>query len=139
MKGLIMHRRHRRVEKLAPVLEFLEKQIGKRYKFGAMGPDEFDCSGLACKAYEEIGIELPHNSLMQYMDTVRVFRTGLHPVPGDLVFYYHPIDHIAIYVGRDDYTHKKIIIQATNRANGVQKLEIDRYAQPVAWGRVKLS
>jgi len=80
-------------------VNFAYHQLGKAYRFGAAGPSAFDCSGLTMMAWQKAGVSLPHSAAQQYRDTKRISRSDLHP--GDLVFYYHPIHHVAIYVGDD--------------------------------------
>ncbi|MEO6122194.1 MAG: LysM peptidoglycan-binding domain-containing protein, partial [Ilumatobacteraceae bacterium] len=47
------------------VVSFLTAQLGKPYEFNKAGPDSYDCSGLVRAAYLQIGISLPHQSLLQ--------------------------------------------------------------------------
>lgn len=72
-------------------------QIGKPYRYGASGPDSFDCSGLTMFSWGRAGISLPHSSRAQYGATKRVARESLQP--GDLVFFGSPIHHVGIYIG----------------------------------------
>jgi cell wall-associated NlpC family hydrolase len=73
-------------------------QIGKPYAWGATGPGSFDCSGLVTYAYRSVGItHLPRSSAAMYGATTRISRADLRP--GDLVFYYSPVSHVAIYIG----------------------------------------
>ncbi len=72
-------------------------QLGKPYQYGASGPDSFDCSGLTMEAWAAAGVGLPHSAAGQWDDTVRVSYAQLQP--GDLVFFYQPVDHVGIYVG----------------------------------------
>lgn len=74
-------------------------EVGKPYVWAAAGPDAFDCSGLTMWAWGKAGVSLPHNAGEQYTATTRVSQAGLQP--GDLVFYYHPIEHVAMYIGND--------------------------------------
>jgi cell wall-associated NlpC family hydrolase len=37
-------------------------QVGKPYVWGAAGPGSFDCSGLVMRAYQQVGVRLPHQS-----------------------------------------------------------------------------
>lgn len=48
-------------------------------------------------AWAAAGVALPHSSSAQYAATRRVATSDLQP--GDLVFYYSPISHVAMYVG----------------------------------------
>jgi peptidoglycan DL-endopeptidase CwlO len=72
-------------------------QIGKPYVYGAAGPDSFDCSGLTMWAWRAGGVSLPHSSQSQYASTTHVPISALQP--GDLVFFYSDLHHVAIYSG----------------------------------------
>ena len=61
------------------------EQVGKPYQWAGAGPNSFDCSGLVMYAWAHAGVSLPHYSVAQYQDTVRISRSQLQP--GDLVFY----------------------------------------------------
>ena len=87
-------------------------QQGKPYAWGGAGPNSFDCSGLTQYAYAAAGVSLPHSSSMQSTLGVPVDRANLQP--GDLVFFYSPVSHVAIYIGNGQ------IVQAST------------YGQPVA-------
>jgi cell wall-associated NlpC family hydrolase len=78
-------------------------QIGKPYQWGAAGPDAYDCSGLALRAWEQAGVELPRVAADQYGAGVQV-PYGDAQV-GDLVFFAtdpsepSTIYHVGIYLG----------------------------------------
>ena len=74
------------------------KALGKPYRWGASGPNSFDCSGLCMWAYGHVGVHLPHYSRAQYESGSHVSRGNLEP--GDLVFFGSPIHHVGMYVGR---------------------------------------
>jgi len=78
-------------------------QLGDSYSWGAEGPDAFDCSGLTMYSYAAADVSLPHSSSMQSQMGVPVGRDELQP--GDLVFYYSPVSHVAIYVGDGQIIH----------------------------------
>jgi len=84
--------------KAATAVKAAEAEIGKSYVWGAAGPDSFDCSGLTMWAWAKAGVSLPHSSADQYNMGTHVSEDQLQP--GDLVFYYSPISHVAIYVGK---------------------------------------
>lgn len=89
------------------VVTFLRAQAGKPYKFNADGPEAFDCSGLVTAAYELIGVDLPHQSLMQSTHGTAVDVRTQPLLPGDLIFQYSSaspttIGHVGIVV---DATH----------------------------------
>lgn len=72
-------------------------QVGKPYRWGAEGPDAYDCSGLTKWAWAKAGVSLPHSSRMQYASTQRVSRGDMQV--GDLLFFGSPIHHVAMYIG----------------------------------------
>jgi peptidoglycan DL-endopeptidase CwlO len=80
-------------------------QVGDRYGHGGTGPDVFDCSGLTSYAYAAAGIVLPHSSRAQSQMGTQVSRSELQP--GDLVFYYTPISHVALYIGNGLIVHAR--------------------------------
>jgi cell wall-associated NlpC family hydrolase len=84
-------------------VKFAYAQIGKMYQWAAAGPDRYDCSGLTMAAWRSAGVLLPHNAAMQYDAVAHISRAQLRP--GDLVFYYSPIHHVAIYIGSDRVIH----------------------------------
>jgi cell wall-associated NlpC family hydrolase len=75
-------------------------QIGKPYRWGALGPSAFDCSGLTRYAWAAAGVHLAHSSRGQFGSLRRVDLDDLSP--GDLV--YRP-GHIGIYVGKGRMIH----------------------------------
>lgn len=78
-------------------------QVGDPYVWGASGPDAFDCSGLTQYAYSAAGISLPHSSGMQARMGAPVSRDQLQP--GDLIFFYSPVSHVAMYIGNGQMVH----------------------------------
>ena len=72
-------------------------QLGDPYVWAGAGPDVFDCSGLTQYAYAAAGINLPHSSSMQSTTGTAVAYADLQP--GDLVFFYSPVSHVAMYIG----------------------------------------
>jgi cell wall-associated NlpC family hydrolase len=77
-------------------------QVGKPYRYGAAGPDAFDCSGLTSFAYKAAGINLPRTTSGQRSAGTPVSRGALQP--GDLVFFYGG-GHASIYVGNNQVVH----------------------------------
>ncbi|UOY02988.1 C40 family peptidase [Blastococcus sp. PRF04-17] len=78
-------------------------QVGDAYVWGAGGPDAFDCSGLTQYAYSAAGVSLPHSSRSQSTMGTPVSVSELQP--GDLLFYYSPTSHVAMYVGNGKMVH----------------------------------
>jgi peptidoglycan DL-endopeptidase CwlO len=84
-------------------VRFAYQQLGKAYRFGAAGPKAYDCSGLTMQAWKAAGVNLPHSAAGQYSTVQHISRAQLRP--GDLVFYFHPIHHVGIYVGDGKVIH----------------------------------
>ena len=85
------------------VVAYAKRQLGKPYRFAAEGPDAFDCSGLVQAAYNSVGVSLPRLADDQLEVGRKISRSELRP--GDLVGYYFPTSHIAIYVGNGKVIH----------------------------------
>jgi cell wall-associated NlpC family hydrolase len=96
----------------AIAIRYAMAQVGKAYVYGAAGPSAFDCSGLMMMAWAQAGISLPHSSSAQYGIGRHVSSSDLQP--GDLVFYYSPISHVAMYIGNG------LIVEAANPGAGIR-------------------
>jgi hypothetical protein len=91
-------RRRARERKIRAVLRAAREAIGTPYVYGGERLHHgFDCSGLVQWAWRHAGVSLPRTSYTQRDAVPHVGRRHLHP--GDLLFFYHPISHVAIYVG----------------------------------------
>lgn len=77
-------------------------RLGMPYVYGATGPNAFDCSGLTSWAWAQAGVTLPRTSSGQAtlpvvpLDQLR---------PGDLITYYSPVHHVALYIGNGQIIH----------------------------------
>jgi cell wall-associated NlpC family hydrolase len=78
-------------------------QVGDRYVWAAAGPDAFDCSGLTQFAFAAAGVKLPHSSRAQSGMGTPVPLNALQP--GDLLFFYSPVSHVAMYIGNGQMVH----------------------------------
>ena len=75
-----------------------KSQIGVPYvAFMARPGVGFDCSGLTAWAWSRAGVRLPHQSRLQYAVTRHIDPADAQP--GDLLFFYRPITHVAMYLG----------------------------------------
>lgn len=78
-------------------------QKGDPYRYGADGPNAFDCSGLTKFAYKQAGHYLEHSTSGQWAETRHISKANKRP--GDLIFYTSNgrgsgIYHVALYAGR---------------------------------------
>jgi cell wall-associated NlpC family hydrolase len=87
----------------AKALAFAKRQLGDRYRYGASGPNAWDCSGLTRGAWKAAGVKLPHSARSQFHKGRKVSRS--HLKKGDLVFFYSGISHVAIYAGNGKVIH----------------------------------
>jgi cell wall-associated NlpC family hydrolase len=78
-------------------------KVGAPYRWGATGPNAFDCSGLVTWAYQNSGVSLPRTSRAMSKVGTSVARADLRP--GDLVFFYRPVSHVGIYIGDGKIVH----------------------------------
>jgi peptidoglycan DL-endopeptidase CwlO len=84
-------------------------QLGDPYRWGATGPDSFDCSGLTSSAYAAAGVSLPRVSRAQWGAGPHVAVANL--LPGDLLFYADnpgdpaSIHHVGMYIGNGLMVH----------------------------------
>ncbi|SMF84287.1 Cell wall-associated hydrolases (invasion-associated proteins) [Paenibacillus uliginis N3/975] len=81
------------------------KYQGVPYKFGAESgrTDAFDCSSFTQFVFNQNGVSIPRSSRQQSTAGTFVPRDQLQP--GDLVFFYSPIHHVAIYMGDGKIIH----------------------------------
>lgn len=78
-------------------------QKGDPYRYGAAGPNAFDCSGLTKYVYGRLGRSLAHSALRQYYGTRHITKANKRP--GDLIFMNTSgggtggINHVGVYAG----------------------------------------
>ena len=103
-------------------------KAGSSYVWGASGPNAFDCSGLMLWAYSQVGVSLPHSSQSQSGMGVPVAKSDLQP--GDLMFFYSPVSHVAMYIGNG------LMVHARQPRYGVQVTVVATYPSFVGARRV---
>jgi lipoprotein Spr len=82
-----------------------ERYMGRTYKFGAKtgNTSSFDCSSFTQYIYRVNGVTIPRSSKQQAKAGTYVSKKNLKP--GDLVFFYSPISHVAVYIGNGKILH----------------------------------
>jgi cell wall-associated NlpC family hydrolase len=85
-------------------VQFALAQRPKPYKFGAEGPNAYDCSGLTWASYRHVGITIPRVAKDQYHQTTKIDVSKI--LPGDLLFFsrtsttdWTTISHVGMYIG----------------------------------------
>jgi peptidoglycan DL-endopeptidase CwlO len=102
--------------------------IGSKYHWGSAGPSTFDCSGLTMAAWSAGGRSLYHNAAVQETEmSQRVSASTARP--GDLVFYGHPIHHVAIYIGAGWMVH------APHDGDWVREAKVDSLGETPSYFR----
>jgi cell wall-associated NlpC family hydrolase len=70
---------------ISKIISFAMAQRGKRYIFGAAGPDAWDCSSLMQASYRQVGVNIPRTTFGQWPFGVPISKGTERP--GDLVFF----------------------------------------------------
>lgn len=101
-----------RTQRINAAINYALAQRGDRYRFGAMGPSKWDCSGLVKKSFAKAGVALPHYTGGIQKKGKRISRKNLQR--GDIVFPQR--GHVGIYLGGGKMIvassgHGKVMIQ----------------------------
>jgi cell wall-associated NlpC family hydrolase len=111
------------------VVKVAYAQLGKPYRYGAAGPDMFDCSGLTMYCYAQVGIYIPHSSYAQMNCGPRVAYEDLEP--GDLVFF-RGGGHVGMYIGNGQYIHAPHTGDVVRIANLSSRSDLCGACRPLA-------
>jgi peptidoglycan DL-endopeptidase CwlO len=112
------------------------QQIGKPYVFATpqnmAGPaSSFDCSGLVAWVwYQAAHVSLNHGSRDQYNETMRIGAGDLHP--GDAIFFYRDIHHVALYAGGGWVVH------ASHAGVPVKMQQLSTMGPIAGYGRIRV-
>lgn len=89
----------------AKAVKVAASKKGSPYRWGATGPNAFDCSGLAVYSFKKAGRKLPRTTQQQYNDTRHVSAANRRK--GDLVFFHYgsSVYHVGIYAGSGKIWH----------------------------------
>jgi cell wall-associated NlpC family hydrolase len=112
---------------LSPAIDLAQQHLGVPYVWGGESPSGFDCSGLIQYVYGQLGVNLPRVAA----DQARVGQpvaSLAEALPGDLVAFGGPVDHIGIYAGNG----LMVVAPKTGDVVKVQKI----YDEPTAIRRV---
>ncbi|MFI8189578.1 NlpC/P60 family protein [Streptomyces sp. NPDC085946] len=84
-------------------VEYAVAQTGKPYRWGAEGPEAYDCSGLTSQAWASAGRGIPRTSQEQWKRLRHVPVEDMRP--GDLVIYFDDASHVGLYIGDGSIVH----------------------------------
>jgi len=98
-----------------------KQKIGCRYRYGAQGPNEFDCSGLVLWAYRQHGVTPPRRAHEQASWGDNVGLDSSHWKEGDILCFYSGLSHVGIYLGNDQF------VEAENEHTGVVERKVSGY------------
>ncbi|MCF2128041.1 C40 family peptidase [Streptomyces sp. NPDC048171] len=110
-------------------LKIAASKKGSPYRWGAVGPRRFDCSGLTLYSFKKAGKKLPRTAAQQYNKTRHV--SAKKRKAGDLVFFHsgRSVYHVGIYAGKGKLWHAP----KTGDVVRLQKI----WTGSVSYGRVK--
>ena len=124
-----------RIEKKLDIIEAARSSIGVPYRFGGTSPvTGFDCSGLVCWSYQQVGIQLPRSARDQIMFGNKVERQE-DLKPGDIVVFKGTRGrtgwHSGIYTGDGKFVHSP----STGKTVTESRLDEEYYARRFAGAR----
>lgn len=109
-------------------VSFALTEVGKSYKWGGVGTNGYDCSGLVWQAYRQIGIRIPRTAQAQHDAAMPVSE----PERGDLAFYgsHEDVTHVGIVLGDG------LMVNATSYHGAVVIESVHAYSNFVGYGRL---
>lgn len=105
--------------KVERMVSYALAQQGDRYRWGATGPNAFDCSGLVVASFKSIGITLYHYTGALLKKGIHINRGSLKR--GDLVF--PTSSHVGIYLGNN-----KMVVASSGKGRVIVQTVYSFYA-----------
>lgn len=116
----------------SPLITLAKEHIGKQYKYGATGPESFDCSGFCQYVYRQYGVSIPRTTRTQSDSGKKIQIKKIKA--GDLVFFGKSnVNHVGIVskVNRGD-----IYMVHASSSRGIEEININENPY---WSRRLLS
>lgn len=110
----------KRWERIQTARKIAINQIGDPYRYGASGPNRFDCSGLIKFATYRAGMKnVPRTSQAQANFMKRIAKRNMRP--GDFMFFYNGggVYHAAMFAGWRD--GRRIMVHAPGSGERVKR------------------
>ncbi len=110
------------------------RHLGKPYRYGATGPNSFDCSGFVYAVYRDLGVKIPRTSRDQSeIRGKKLFKNEIRV--GDLLFFDTAsrghVNHVGIYIGNGKFIHA-----SSGKAHSVTISDINAwYKDKFRWGK----
>lgn len=123
----------KRKKQINKVVNLVLAQQGKKYVWGATGPNTFDCSGLMQWSFRKFGYSLPRVAADQARTGRHLRRSELKK--GDMVFFKtdkkepNRVSHVGLYLGNGKFIHAP----RTGDVVKISRLE-GKYARWFCWG-----
>lgn len=104
------------------VVETARKNIGIPYRFGGTTPETgFDCSGLVCWSFAQIGVDVPRTAREQFAYGQRVEKNEMKP--GDIVVFKGTRSRTGWHSGI--YTGERMFIHSPTKGKTVMESSLD--------------
>lgn len=116
--------RERTAKKIGTALGIARNQKGDPYRYGAAGPNAFDCSGLTYYSFRKAGFgKIPRTSSAQAGFARRISRDNMRR--GDLMFFTDGggVYHVGLYAGRGK-NGKRWILHAPSSGGRVETVRV---------------
>jgi cell wall-associated NlpC family hydrolase len=121
------------------IIDFAMGFVGKPYRYGASGPNAFDCSGFTTYVYKKFGVKLPRSANSQAHGSYGMTISKNQLRPGDLVFFKttsnnnNPVNHAGLYIGNGKFIHAS----SSKRTGGVKVSSLNSgfYQRCFKWGK----
>ncbi|NEW60774.1 C40 family peptidase [Sulfurovum sp. bin170] len=116
------------------IVKIAKKHFGKPYRYGATGPNSFDCSGFVYAVHKTVGVNIPRTSLAQSkIEGRKLSKNQLRE--GDMVFFDTSlkghVNHSGIYLGAGKFIHA-----SSGRAYSVTISDMNGwYKNKFRWGK----
>jgi cell wall-associated NlpC family hydrolase len=109
-----------RSQRVGVALDIVSNQKGDPYRYGAAGPNAFDCSGLTYYSYRRAGfVNIPRTSRQQAAFSHHIKRSAMRK--GDFVFFTSggSVYHVGVFAGWSN--GRRYIIHASRPGTPVKR------------------
>jgi len=86
------------------LLTAIQSHVGANYHFNRTGPEEFDCSGLVWRAFQDVGVNFQRGPARSYWATFEAPPKSEEFKFGTLVFFSN-LSHVGIVVDEKGFYH----------------------------------